>query len=66
MTITNEQAGTYAVSLFDGNSLIWDVVDSAENEGCIDVTVFNPEQVGGDGFAVVTCWMDGDRVHGEW
>lgn len=64
--ITEAAAGTYAKSLFAGETLIWDVAESTENDGCIDVTVFNPEEVGGDGFAVVTCWMDGDRVYGEW
>lgn len=63
--ITEAQAGTYALSLFAGNTLIWDIAASEEAD-CLDVTIFNPEEVGGDGFATVTCWMDGERPYGEW
>jgi hypothetical protein len=64
--ITETQACTYAKSLFEGNTLVWDVRTSNENEGCLDVEVFNPEQVGGDGFAVVTCWLENGQPYGEW
>lgn len=66
-TITETEACIYAKSLFTGETLIWDVRPSTQcDEGCVDVECFNPEQIGGDGFAVVTCWIENDQPYGEW
>ena len=65
--ITEAQAGGYAQTLFaEHRPLIWDIRQSPDGEGALDVELYAPEVSGTRATFILTCWLENDQPYGEW